>query len=85
MNKTAKISVEMYAALKNEAERILTSLGLTASQAITVFYKQITFQSGIPFPIKLPEKQLNDVSVRAMEEDLEEFKNPTELFEELGI
>ncbi len=43
MAKTVTISVRMDAELKNLAENILVSLDLTPSQAINVFYKQITF------------------------------------------
>ena len=72
--------------LKSEAEDILASLGLTASQAINIFYKQITFQNGLPFPVKIPEKILNEVTENAMkEEGLEEFNSPQELYKELGI
>jgi len=86
MAKTTTISVQMDAELKNDAENILVSLGLTPSQAIKVFYKQITFQNGLPFSIKIPEKKLNEVSVNAMEEkNLYKYENPSELFEELEI
>ncbi|MCP4297295.1 MAG: type II toxin-antitoxin system RelB/DinJ family antitoxin [Proteobacteria bacterium] len=86
MAKTTTISVRMDSNLKKSAENILNSLGLTPSQAINVFYKQITFQNGIPFSIKIPNRNLNEVSINAMEDDeLEEFKNPTELYDELEI
>ena len=86
MGKTATISVRMDAGLKNEAEIILSSLGLTTSQAINVFYKQITFQHGIPFPVKIPKKKLNDITIKAMEEKiLDEYKNPIELYKNLKI
>ena len=86
MAKTTTISVRMDADLKHEAEGILRSLGLSASQAINIFYKQITFQQGIPFPVKIPGHVLNETKVQAREEtDLEEYKNPDELYEELGI
>jgi len=86
MAKTTTISVRMDAELKSNAENILSSLGLTPSQAINVFYKQITFQHGLPFSVKLPEKVLNKVSINSMEEeDLDEYQNPSELFNELGI
>ena len=86
MAKTSTISVRMDAELKNNAENILISLGLTPSQAINVFYKQITFQKGLPFSIKIPEKELNKVSINAMEEkNLDQYKNPSELYEKLGI
>ena len=86
MTKTTTISVRMAAKLKNDAENILISLGLTPSQAINVFYKQIIFQNGIPFSIKIPEKKLNKVSINAMEEkNLCEYINSSELYEDLGL
>jgi len=86
MAKTTTISVRMDAELKNDAENILVSLGLTPSQAINVFYKQITFQKGLPFPVKMPEMKLNDITVNAMEEkDLDEYKTPSELYKDLEI
>ena len=78
MAKTTTISIRIDAELKSDVESILTSLGLTPSQAINVFYKQITFQNGIPFSIKIPEKKLNEDSVNAMEEkNLSEYKSPS--------
>ena len=86
MAKTTTISVRMDADLKNDAESILNSLGLTPSQAINVFYKQITFQNGIPFSVKIPRNNLNETSINAMEEkDLEKFETSAELYDELGI
>lgn len=86
MAKTTNISVRMDAELKSEAETILASLGLTTSQAINIFYKQITFQNGLPFQVKIPEKKLNDVTRKAMEEkNLESFNSPQELYDELEI
>ena len=86
MIKTSTISVRMDAELKSSAESILSSLGLTPSQAINVFYKQITFRNGLPFPVKLPKRELNLVSINAMEEkDLDEYENPSELYSELEI
>ena len=86
MAKTTTISVRMDAELKNNAESILVSLGLTPSQAINVFYKQITFQNGLPFSIKIPKEKLNKVSVNAMKEkNLDKYKNPSKLYKELGI
>ena len=61
MPKTTTISVRMDADLKSNAESILSALGLTPSQAISVFYKQITFQHGLPFPVQIPERELNTV------------------------
>lgn len=43
--------------LKNEAERVLTALGLTASDAIRMMFKQIAARQGLPFDVKIPNAQ----------------------------
>ena len=40
---------------------VLSALGIPASNAITMFYKQVILQRGLPFEVKLPEHPL-DVS-----------------------
>ena len=40
--------------LKAQAETILGTLGLNASDAIRLFYTQITLTDGLPFPVKIP-------------------------------
>ncbi len=86
MGKTATLSVRMEPALKRAAEKILNNLGLTASQATTLFYKQVVLQKGLPFEVKLP----NELTRQALEEavngrDLKSYSSVEELFEELGI
>ena len=86
MAKNTTISVRIDADLKNNAEDILSSLGLTPSQAINIFYKQITLRNGLPFPVEIPQKELNGMSKKAMEEkNLDEYKTSAEIYKELGI
>ena len=70
MAKSANLYARIEPDLKEQAERILTALGIPASNAITMFYKQIILQNGLPFDVKLPEHPL-DVS-RMTAEQLEE-------------
>ena len=61
-------------------------LGLTATQAITLFYKQVELEQGLPFAIRVP----NDVTIEALEkartrQDLESFNTLDDLFKDLGI
>ena len=55
MAKTESLYVRMEPELKNQAEEILSSLGLSASTAINMFYRQIVLKRGIPFDLKLEE------------------------------
>ncbi|MFN5540282.1 MAG: type II toxin-antitoxin system RelB/DinJ family antitoxin [Candidatus Melainabacteria bacterium] len=54
MQKDKAIQVRVDAALKEDVEKILSSLGLSMSQSISIFLKQIQFHRGIPFDIKIP-------------------------------
>ena len=62
MAKTANLYARIEPELKEQAESILTALGIPASSAITMFYKQIILQRGIPFEMKLPESKPVDMS-----------------------
>jgi DNA-damage-inducible protein J len=50
--------------LKNRAEAMLEELGLSATSAITLFYRQIVQQRGLPFEVRLP----NVATQQAMED-----------------
>lgn len=52
--KTATLYARMEPDVKEEAEHILSALGMSASSAITLFYKQIILHRGLPFSVQLP-------------------------------
>lgn len=86
MPKTAVVSARINPELKHNAEQVFKELGLTASQAILLFYKQVELERGLPFAVRVP----NDVTVNALEEartrqGLESFNTLDDLFEDLGI
>lgn len=60
--KSANLYARIEPDLKEQAESILSSLGIPASNAITMFYKQIVLQRGLPFEVKLPVAQPLDAS-----------------------
>jgi DNA-damage-inducible protein J len=86
MAKTSVISARIDPELKNNAELVFRELGLTATQAITMFYKQVELLQGLPFIVKIP----NEVTLRALKDarlryDLVEFNTMEDLFDDLGI
>ena len=86
MGKTSTVSARIDPDVKRKAESVFKELGLTSSQAITLFYKQVELQQGLPFAVRIP----NDVTLQALEEarsgdTLESFNNVEELFEDLDI
>ena len=86
MAKTAVISARIDPELKHDAEEVFRELGLTATQAITLFYKQVELERGLPFAVRVP----NDETVEALAQSrtrqvLETFNTLDDLFEDLGI
>jgi DNA-damage-inducible protein J len=57
MSKTETIRARVEPKLKRDAEAVLKKLGLTSSEAITLFFTQITLTRGLPFPLRLPNEQ----------------------------
>jgi DNA-damage-inducible protein J len=62
--KTSIINARVKPELKGDVEQILSKLGITTTQAITMFFEQIKINRGIPFPLQLP----NEETVEAMQE-----------------
>ena len=54
--KTANLYARIEPDVKEQAESILSSLGVPVSNAINMFYKQIILQRGLPFDVKLPQR-----------------------------
>ncbi len=67
MAKSANLYARIEPDVKEQAEAILNALGISASNAITMFYKQIILKKGIPFDVRLPEQPL-DISLMTSEQ-----------------
>jgi DNA-damage-inducible protein J len=86
MAKTKTLTVRLDPELKENVEGILGELGLSTSQAIVLFYKQVQLHQGLPFEVRLP-----NATTRAALSDAEHRRNLTShdstaaLFADLGI
>jgi DNA-damage-inducible protein J len=63
----ARIDVD----LKQDVEKILSEIGLSTSQAITMFMKGIRRERGIPFELKIPNEETLE-AMREIDEGLTE-------------
>jgi DNA-damage-inducible protein J len=83
--KTGMIRARIDPDLKESAETILNRLGLNASDAIRLFYKQITLNDGLPFPVKVP----NAETIQAMRDADAglgtRYASTAEMFKKLGL
>jgi DNA-damage-inducible protein J len=57
MAKTAYLNARIDPDLKADAETVFAKIGLTSSQAITLFYKQVALQQAIPFALRVPNAE----------------------------
>lgn len=55
MEKTATLNLRVNPAVKNQAEEVLTRLGIPMSTAIDIYLNQIILTGGIPFEVSLPK------------------------------
>jgi DNA-damage-inducible protein J len=56
MPKASTIRARVETELKHNVERLFAQLGLTTTEAITLFYKQVELCQGLPFAVELPNK-----------------------------
>ena len=54
MAKTEMALARVEPELKREAEETFSALGLSATEAITLFYKQVALHRGLPFAVRVP-------------------------------
>ena len=93
--KSANLYARIEPDVKEQAEAILSALGIPASNAINMFYKQIIIQRGLPFAVRLPaekpvamgaltKEQLDEEIGKGYDDMVEGRRKPAEsVFEEL--
>jgi DNA-damage-inducible protein J len=86
MSKTAMVRARLEPDLKNRAESVFHRLGLNATQAITIFYRQVELRDGLPFDVVVPTattKRTFEASETGR--DLVICDDADDLFRKLGI
>ena len=80
--KTAVIHARIEPQIKRQAEGVLHHLGISPTEAIRIFYTQITLRHGLPFAVAIP----NECTAATLEksrrgEDVQEFDSMESMFE----
>ncbi|HEY4522168.1 MAG TPA: type II toxin-antitoxin system RelB/DinJ family antitoxin [Candidatus Paceibacterota bacterium] len=57
MAKTGYINARVERKLKKDAEAVLERVGVNTSDAVTMFLKQVVLQEGLPFEVRIPNKE----------------------------
>lgn len=71
MAKTSSMHIRVEPKVKEEVESILKTLGMTTTEAINIYLRQIILNSGIPFEIKTPRFSDEMLEAIAEAEDME--------------
>jgi DNA-damage-inducible protein J len=86
MAKTATIRARIEPRLKQEVEELFEEMGLTTTEAINLFYRQVKLRKGLPFNIVIPnkttEKVFKDTDVKR---NLIRCEDAGDMFDKLGI
>ncbi|HAS81424.1 MAG TPA: type II toxin-antitoxin system antitoxin, RelB/DinJ family [Verrucomicrobia bacterium] len=84
MNRSATIRARVEPGLKDDVEKLLHRLGVTTTEAITMFYSQIRLRQGLPFPVEVPNattRKTFEATDRG--EDINTFNSLDKMFEAL--
>ena len=84
MAKSATIQTRIDPIIKKNAQKILSTLNISMSEAISIYLTQVALHKGIPFEIKIPNK-LTQKTLKKSEEgkELHKVSNVDKLFQEL--
>ncbi|MEM9243598.1 MAG: type II toxin-antitoxin system RelB/DinJ family antitoxin [Pseudomonadota bacterium] len=84
--KSETVRARVEPKLKHDVQSVLNRLGLSFSQAIELFLYQVKLQKGLPFDVKIPNKEtLKTFEKTDKGKNLVHYKNPKEMFDKLGM
>jgi len=84
MNRTATVRARIELRLKSDVDKLLHRLGMSTTEAITLFYNQIRLRQGLPFPVEIPNattRKTFEATDRG--EDLHSYDSLDQMFESL--
>lgn len=65
-----RIQVQVNRSLANEGNQVLDKLGLTPTTAITMFYKRLVAEGGLPFSTELTKREKDELAIQRLTKDL---------------
>ena len=68
-SRSAFVNVRVAPDTKAEVERIFAELGLSTSEAVNLFLRQVILRRGLPFDVRLP----NEETLAALREDVSQL------------
>lgn len=86
MSKTATVRARIEPDLKEEVEKLFHELGISTTDAINIFFKQVKLRHGLPFEVAIP----NELTQKVLKEtddgkNIVRHENVDDMFKNLGI
>jgi len=86
MSKTATVRARIEPDLKEEVEKLFHELGISTTDAINIFFKQVKLRHGLPFEVVMP----NELTQKVLKEtddgiSIVRHENIDDMFKNLGI
>ena len=86
MAKIATVRARIEPWLKEDVEKLFKKMGLSTTEAINLFYRQVKLRNGLPFNVVIPnkttEKVFEDTDARR---NLIRCEDADDMFDKLGI
>ncbi len=90
MAKTATINFRIEPEIKQDAEELFSSLGMTLAEAINIFLHQSLIQGGLPFDVRKPMYSMEAIAALQEAQDIvsgkiksKTYSSAKELFDEI--
>jgi DNA-damage-inducible protein J len=81
MSQSATVHARIDPATKAATEKVLESLGMTPTEAIRLFYRQIAIRKSFPLELRVPNKLTASVLAKSdKNEEIETFESSTALY-----
>ena len=86
MSKTATVRARIEPDLKEEVEKLFHELGISTTDAINIFFRQVKLRHGLPFEVAIP----NELTQKVLKEtddgkNIVRHENIDDMFKHLGI
>lgn len=92
MAKTATINMRVNPEVKEDAENLFESLGMSLAEAINIFLHKSILEGGLPFSVRQPRyNRETEMAIQEARDIMEgrysakAYNSAKELFEDLGI
>jgi len=86
MVKTATIRARVEPTLKEDVEKLFKKMGLSTTEAINLFYRQVKLRNGLPFNVVIPNKTTEKVFKDTdANRNLIRCEDADDMFDKLGI